>query len=74
MMRDGDDARAQGLGHGLRAIGRAVVGDQDFARNAAALQIAAGLANADLDGLRLVQAGHQNGQFDLLGHRFSGRL
>ena len=63
----------QRLGHALRAVGRAVVGDQHLAGNAGAAQEAHRLHDADLDGLRLVQARHHDGQFDgVLGGR--GRI
>ena len=66
-LRNGDDTGAQGFGHGLRTVGRAVVGDQHLAGDAAASQVAQGLADADFDRLRLVQAGHQYGQFKRRG-------
>ena len=60
----GDQARAVRLGDGLGAVGGAVVGDQHLARDAGALEEAAGLVDADRQRFRLVQAGHQNGELE----------
>jgi hypothetical protein len=49
----------------LRPIGRAVVGDQDFAAHLVADQKAVRLADAGLERLRLVEARHQDRQFGL---------
>ncbi len=51
-----------------RAIGAAVVGNDDFAVDAAAREIVARLLDAARQRLRLVEAGHQDGQFARCRH------
>jgi hypothetical protein len=47
-----------------RAVARAVVRDQDFPGDARAIEIRHGLPDAGDDRLRLVETGHEDGQFD----------
>src|SRR6185369_16829650 len=58
----------------LRAVHRTVVGHHDLADDTEARHAAQGLADADLDGLRLVEAGEHNADLDGLergGHAAS---
>ena len=64
----GHDARAEFFGDGLRAVGAAVVGDQNFAGHSGALDAELRLFNAAGNGLRLVEARHENGQFNGFRH------
>ncbi len=59
-----DHAGAGRLGQGLRAVGRAVVGHQHLTGHAGAGQEAPGLGDTDLQGLRLVEAGHEDGELE----------
>ena len=62
------DARAGFFGDGLRAVGAAVVGDDDFAAHAGALDAEPRLFDAAGDRFRLVQARHDDAQFNGFGH------
>jgi len=59
-----DHPRARVQGNLLRAVRRAVIADHHLAVNFGAFEIAHGLANARLQRLRFVQAGHDDAQFD----------
>ena len=73
---NGRDAGAMILGDQLRAVGRSVVGDQHLADDARTGQEAAGLVDAHRQGLRLVEAGHQDSEFDgaVVCRRLQARL
>ena len=62
------DARAEFFRDGLRTVGAAVVGDEDFAAHAGALDSEPRLLDAARERFRLVQARHQNGQFHGFAH------
>ena len=62
------DAGAEFPGDGLRAVGAAIVGDDDFAGHAGALDSEPRLLDAVRERFRLVQAGHENGQFHGFAH------
>jgi hypothetical protein len=51
----------------LRAVGAAIVGDQDFALDSRAVEIVACLADAGRESFGLVQARHQDGQLEVAG-------
>jgi hypothetical protein len=55
------------LGDLLRAVGAAIVGDQDLALDSRPVEIVACLADAGREGFGLVQAWHQDGQLKLAG-------
>ena len=61
--------RTKSGGSFLGAVGAAVIGDQHLAGNAGPMQIVLSLADAGRDRLRLVEAGHQDGQFQVLHAR-----
>src|SRR5262249_28738562 len=61
----GDDAGAELLGDGLRAVGAAVVGDDDLTGDAVPLDEAARLADAARQGADLVEAGHHDREFEV---------
>jgi len=64
LLRDRHDARAHPARDLLRAVGAAVVGDQHLARDTGALEETLRLADAGGERLGLVEAGHQDGQFE----------
>ena len=66
-LRHRDDAGAarQRIFH--RAVGRAVVGDQDLAGDAGAGEVVARLADAGGDRLGFIEARHQDGELDGAG-------
>jgi len=69
LLRDLDDARAGLLGERLRAVGAAVVGDEDLARGAGVREAGERGAYAGGDRLRLVEARHEHRDLDGgLGH------
>jgi hypothetical protein len=61
---DGHDPRPLTLGDLPAAVGRAVVGDDDFANDPRALQETLCLADAGGERLGLVEAGHQDGELE----------
>src|SRR5690606_5864872 len=62
---DSNDARTQAFSDRLRSIGGAVVGDQHLTGDSRLRQVALRLPNTGADGLRLVEAWHQDGQLQL---------
>ena len=56
--------RAKPCGNFLAAIATAIIGDQHLSRNAAAPEEAKCLFDANRQGFRLIQAGHQDGEFN----------
>ena len=58
----------------LRAVGAAVVGDQHLTAHTTALKVPLRLVDADRKSLRLIEAGHQNGELGLRSwnHRWRG--
>ena len=60
---DRHDARAPGLGDGLRAVCAAVVGDDDLAGDAVVGEAGAGFLDADGERLGLVEARHHHADF-----------
>jgi hypothetical protein len=57
LILDLDNTRSRGFSQRLRAIRRAVVGDQNFTDDAAISQIASRLLDTRFDGQCLVEAG-----------------
>ena len=60
---DRHDARPPGLGDGLRAVGAAVVGDDDLAGDTVVGEAGAGFLDADGERLGLVEARHHHAEF-----------
>src|SRR5690606_30345551 len=65
LLGDVDDAGAGPFRNLLTAVGRAVVGDEHFARYAGAREKVACLADAYGQRLRLVETRHEDGQFEV---------
>ncbi len=61
----GDHPRPGRLRQALRTVGAAVIRHQDFAGDSRPRQITLCLSHAAADGGRLVETGHQDGEFDL---------
>jgi hypothetical protein len=70
-LRHRDDAGAAGQGIFDRAVGRAVVGDQDLAGDAGTGEVVGRLADTGGDRFGLVEARHQDGEFDVATLRCS---
>ncbi len=62
--RDTFDTGAQAFGNFDGAVGGAVVGDEDFALDAGLADAFLGFADADGQRLRLIEAGHDDGEID----------
>ena len=67
-LRHIDEAGAIGGGDSLGAIGGAIIGNEDFAGDAGAGEERLGLGDADGQCFGLVEAGHQNGEFEIVAH------